>query len=249
MVKELYCCYQSFRVVNPNWPKRKVILHCFFSVRALLYHKRDSVYFSVFKKINKKIVIKNKEILDDIYKTSGVVFITIHADSYPLLGKIYHDFFGKRSLVVPYLFNSKLPFVSRLKRKFAEYGVQIVGLGGAMTVVDKVLSSGGSVCLFLDAELSVNHRQAVTLFNREIRMSTGSHFLAKKYNMPIVPVYIKSSKKIITLNIQKPILVGNGNQETVMQKVANALEELIRSNLKSWQTFDRFLLNPNQQQS
>ena len=196
MVKELYCCYQSFRVVNPNWPKRKVILHCFFSVRALLYHKRDSVYFSVFKKINKKIVIENKEILDNIYEKNGVVFITIHADSYPLLGKIYHDFFGKRSLVVPYLFNSKLPFVSRLKRKFAEYGVAIVGLGGAMPVVDKVLSNGGSVCLFLDAELSVNHRQAVTLFNREIKMSTGSFFLAKNQKIPTKPMVTIISKII-----------------------------------------------------
>ena len=237
MQNAVYCLYKSHRVVNPKQPRIKTIHFCLYTLRTLLRERYDTASFLLND--NKYYSeIRNKEIVDAIYKKSGAVFITIHSNTYTLLGKIFSDHFRQRKLVVPY----KAKVFRFLSKKLKKEGVIVTPLGGAMSAIQPALSNGGSVLLYLDTNLPVKHKAKVTLFGRNVELTTGPLWLAKKYNLPIVPLYIGREGKKMTVDVFQPIKYRGKKDSLVMQEISFALENLILKNLKSWHVYDAFLL-------
>ena len=111
-----------------------------------------------------------------------------------------------------------------------------------MKDIRPVLLRGGSVVLFLDAELPVRHTEKVTMFNKRIELSTGALWLARKYDLAIIPVVINKKNGRLNAHFYEQIEYKNKGDAPVMQEIANKLEKMVLKNLKTWHVYDQFLL-------
>lgn len=230
-------------MINPEWRRAKTACYTYLSLKSFVRQRYDSFLFLKYGKFKYKSNIINKKYLDRAFKNGGVVFISIHADSYPLAGKIYGDFYKSKKLIIPFYHHNKVSVYKYFKKKFAPYGIEIVRLGGAMAEVDPILSNGSSIVLFLDVEIPVNHAVKVKMFGKDMNLSTGPHFLAEKYGLTILPFCIDRKGKDMSLRLFKPIDHKGKSKEEVAQEVADILQKMIRMNLKRWHVFDRVLQN------
>jgi len=240
--KAIYYCYKNFRVVKPHWSKFRVSYYCILSFYAFAKQRFDSILFLTSGKVRHKTGVINKEIVEEIYKKKGAIFISIHAGSYPVLGKIYNDHFSDRKLIVPFYNHNRLSIFDFFRNRFKKYGIEVVSLGGSMKDIRPVLLRGGSVVLFLDAELPVRHTEKVTMFNKRIELSTGALWLARKYDLAIIPVVINKKNGRLNAHFYEQIEYKNKGDAPVMQEIANKLEKMVLKNLKTWHVYDQFLL-------
>lgn len=243
MPRSLYYSYKNHRIINPDWRRVKSAYYTYLSVKSFLKQRYDSFLLLKFGKFKYKSNIVNKKYLDEALKKGGVVFVSIHADSYPLAGKVYGEFYKTRKIIVPFYHHNKVSVFKYFKKKFAPHGIDIVRLGGAMKEVGPILSDGGSIVLFLDAEIPVNRSVKVNMFGKEMDLSTGPHFLAEKYNLTIIPFSVDSNGKDMNLRLFKPIDHKGKSKEEVAQEIADVLQKMIRMNLKKWHVFDKVLQN------
>jgi len=243
MPRSLYHSYQNHRIVNPDWSKTKTAYYTYLSVKSFLKQRYDTLLLLRFGKFKYKSNIVNKKYLDKALKKGGVVFVSIHADSYPLAGKVYGDFYKTRKIIVPFYHHNKVSVYKYFKEKFAPHGIDIVRLGGAMKEVDPILKSGGSIVLFMDVEIPVNRSVKVKLFGNDMNLSTGPHYLAEKYGLTIIPFCVITKGKEMNLRLFTPIEHKGKSKEEVAQEIADALQKMILISLKKWHVFDRVLQN------
>ena len=243
MKTSVFVGYKNHRIANPDWRRIKTAYYTYLSFKSLVRQRYDSLLFLKYGKFKYKVNIINKKYLDKAFKNGGVVFISIHADSYPLAIKIFRDFYKNKKIIVPFYQQYKVSAYKYLKKKFSKHGVHLIRLGGAMKEVDPILSKGGSIVLFLDAALPVNHSVKVNMFGNEVKMSTGPHFLAEKYGLTIVPFCIDRKGKNMNFRLFKPINHKGKNKEKVTQETADIIEKMILMNFKRWQLFDKVTQN------
>jgi lauroyl/myristoyl acyltransferase len=243
MPRSLYFSYKNHRIINPDWSRAKTAYYTYLSIKSFIKQRYDSFLLLKFDKFKYKSSIINKKYLDSALSRGGIVFVSIHADSYPLAGKIYGDFYKNKKIIVPFYHHNKVSVYKYFKKKFAPHGIDIVRLGGAMKEVDPILSNGGSIVLFLDAELPVNHELKVKMFGKKMNLSTGPYYLAEKYGLTIIPFCLDRKGKNMKLRIFKPIEHKGKSKEEVTQEVADMLQKMIRISLKRWHVFDKVLQN------
>jgi lauroyl/myristoyl acyltransferase len=243
MPRSLYYSYKNHRTINPDWRRVKTAYYTYLSVRSFLKQRYDSFLLLKFGKFKYKSNIVNKKYLDSALKKGGVVFVSIHADSYPLAGKVYGDFYKTKKIIVPFYHHNKVSVFNYFKKKFEPHGIDIVRLGGAMKEVGPILSDGGSIVLFLDAEIPVNRSVEVEMFGKIMNLSTGPYYLADKYGLTIIPFSVDRKGKSLNLRLFKPISHKGKSKEKVTQEIADVLQKMILMNLKRWHVFDRVLQN------
>jgi len=243
MTTSVYIGYKNHRIINPDWRRVKIAYYTYLSFKSLVRQRYDSFLFLKFGKFKYKSNIINKKYLDRAFKTGGVAFVSIHADSYPLGVKIFGDFYNNRKIIIPFYQKYKVSAYKYFKKKFSSHGVEMVRLGGAMREVESILSKGGSIVLFLDAELPVKHAVRVKMFGKDVSLSTGPYYLAEKYGLTIIPFCVDRKEKNINLRLFKPIEHKGKSKEKVTQEAADIIEKMILMNLRRWQLFDKVLQN------
>ncbi|HCR81475.1 MAG: hypothetical protein UY13_C0002G0167 [Candidatus Pacebacteria bacterium GW2011_GWB1_47_8] len=189
-----------------------------------------------------KVEFENKKLVDAAIR-QGAVLLTVHSGPYPVFSKVFERFYPDKELAVTFYHARKVSFFPLFRRFFRRMGVTVIALGGAMREIDPVLTNGGSMVLFLDAKLPISRTERVWLFGKERQLSTGPYFLAKKYGLKVLPLYV--SRKGLTLSIHTLPAIPHARQtqQRFMQQVAMAVEQMIINTLPSWQAFDRFLLD------
>jgi lauroyl/myristoyl acyltransferase len=243
MPRALYYSYKNHRIINPDWRRVKTAYYTYLSLKSFVKQRYDSFLLLKFGKFKYKSNIVNKKYLDKALKKGGVVFVSIHADSYPLAGKIYGDFYKTKKIIVPFYHHNKVSVFNYFKKKFAPHGIDVVRLGGAMKEVGPILSKGGSIVLFLDVEIPVNRSVKVKMFGKVMNLSTGPHYLAEKYGLTIIPFCVDRKGINMNLRLFKPIAHKGKSKEEVTQEIADVLQKMILMNLKRWHVFDRVLQN------
>lgn len=230
----------NLNVVRPELSRTRKYNYCYSSFLSFFQHRLDTFRLLFRGNFNYEVSIQGKEILDEIYKQSGAIFITVHSGPYPLIGKIFYDQYSDRKLAVPFN-HGRITLFHFLKRRFSPLGIELVALGGAMKIIEPVLSSGGSAMLFLDSALPVKHVEKVTIFGKKRVLTTGPLWLAKKYNLPIVPICTRKDKNTIRVNVFKPIEYLGESQKDVMDNITLVMENMINLTLDQWQVYDGFL--------
>ena len=231
--------YDSLAIILPKaqWHRR-----AWLTVRSwlsVLFQRMGVLTLLLFDYFPFTVSLANKKALDDAIK-QGAVLLTVHSGSYPLLGKVFGRFYPRKQLAVTFYHARKISFFPLFRKLFKRMGVTVIALGGAMKEIEPILKSGGSMVLFLDAKLPITRTEKVWLFGKERHLSTGPYWLAKKYGLTVLPLYVK--RKGLTLSIQTLPAIPHQRQtqQQFMQQVALALEKMITDTLPSWQRFDRF---------
>jgi lauroyl/myristoyl acyltransferase len=236
--------YQNLSVVKPDWPVFKKVVFAVRSILSMIFQRIVTMAYLLFGIFPFQVKIHNQEVLDKAVK-NGAVFLGVHSGSYPILGKVIHDLYPGKEVVVTFYHKNKISFFPIFKKLFKKLGFTIVALGGAMKTIDPILKAGGSMTLFLDARLPVPEDRTVKvkMFGIDRQLSTGPYFLANKYDLAVVPIYVKRSGLTLNVMILPELKHKQVDQQTFMKNVAQAVEVMVKDTLKSWQTYDTFLLD------
>jgi len=186
-------------------------------------------------KLASQIEIDGQEILNEIKKNNKqVIFVSGHLSNFELMA-MHLDRTGiKLSAIYRPLNNIFLnPIMERIRKKYICENQIKKGIGGMKKLID-LKKNHYSTALMIDQRVSEGILS--NFFNQEALTTTIPAQLVKKYNIPVVPIYIERIKGIkFKITINKPI---NFSKETSIKNITdelnNILEKMIITKPEYW---------------
>ena len=188
-----------------------------------------------YQKQNENIIIEGREILEDIKKNNQkVVFISGHFSNFELMAmEIEKEGINLAAIYRP-LNNIFLNFImERIRKKYICKNQIKKGIGGVKELL-KLYKEGYSTALMIDQRVSEGIK--ATFFNEEAFTTTIPAQLVKKFNTPIVPIFIERFDNIkFKMTVHKPLIFSdNVSIENITLKLNQILEKMILENPKEW---------------
>ena len=182
-----------------------------------------------------KIKIEGIEILENL-KHSGkqAVFISGHLSNFELMAMYLEKSGINLSAVYRPLNNVFLnPIMESIRKKYICKNQIKKGIGGMKKLIN-LKKKNYSTALMIDQRVSQGILS--NFFNQEALTTTIPAQLIKKFNIPIVPVYIERIKGInFKITIQKPINFSqNTSIENITQELNVVLEKMIMLKPEQW---------------
>ena len=186
-------------------------------------------------KLNSKINIVGQDILDEIKTLNKqVVFISGHLSNFELMAMCLEKSGIKLSAIYRPLNNIFLNKILEEIRKNHICKNQIKkGIGGMKKLIN-LKKKNYSTALMIDQRVSQGILS--NFFNQEALTTTIPAQLIKKFNIPIVPVYIERIEGInFKVTIQKPINFSqNASIENITDELNVVLEKMIMLKPEQW---------------
>ncbi len=186
-------------------------------------------------KLSKKIKVEGKEILDEIItKNQQAVFISGHLGNFELMAMHLEKSGVKLSAIYRPLNNIFLnKIIERIRKKYiCKYQIK-KGIGGLKQLI-YLKKNNYSSALMIDQRVSEGILS--NFFNKEAFTTTIPAQLVKKFNIPIVPVYIERNKGLnFKIVIHEPIDFSNNNSiQNITDQLNVVLEKMIIKNPEQW---------------
>ena len=175
-------------------------------------------------KLSDKIEIVGKEYLDEIKNLNKqVVFISGHFSNFELMAMYLEKSGIQLSTIYRPLNNIFLNIImEKIRNKFICKNQIKKGLGGLKKLIS-FINKNYSTALMIDQRVSEGILS--NLFNTKALTTTIPAQLVKKYNIPIVPVYIERISGInFKLEIKEPIIFS---KEDTIQDITNQLNQIL----------------------
>ena len=186
-------------------------------------------------KLASQIEIDGQEILNEIKKyNKQVIFISGHLSNFELMA-MHLDRTGiKLSAIYRPLNNIFLnPIMERIRKKYICENQIKKGIGGMKKLID-LKKNHYSTALMIDQRVSEGILS--NFFNQEALTTTIPAQLVKKFNIPVVPIYIERIKGIkFKITINKPINFSNEKSiKNITDELNNILEKMIITKPEYW---------------
>ena len=199
----------------------------------------EYVYLKKFNSQQGHIQIKNKEIIEKIVNSKKpVIFISGHFSNFELMAMELHKSKIKLSAIYRPLNNIFLnPFMEMLRKKFICPNQIKKGVTGLKDAIND-LRKGHSLALMIDQRLSEGEK--ITFFGNDAKTTTLPAQLALKFNLLIVPIYLKRKENFnYELEVFQPLnfeeLENNDDNKTkITQELNNWLEKVVKKNPGQW---------------
>ena len=197
----------------------------------------EYIYIEKFRnrKLEKYLNINGQSILENIKKNDKpVIFVSGHFNNFELMAMQLELFGIKLSTIYRPLNNIFLnETMEDIRKKYICKNQIKKGLGGLREVI-KAFSKNTSVALMIDQRVSEGEKS--TLFNMPTFTTTIPGQLVKKYNCPIVPIYIQRKNNIyFDITVENPIYFNEKDSiEGITLKLNNWLEKKILMNPDQW---------------
>jgi len=186
-------------------------------------------------KLSDKIEIVGKEYLDEIKNLNKqVVFISGHFSNFELMAMYLEKSGIQLSTIYRPLNNIFLNIImEKIRNKFICKNQIKKGLGGLKKLIS-FINKNYSTALMIDQRVSEGILS--NLFNTKALTTTIPAQLVKKYNMPIVPVYIERISGInFKLEIKEPIIFSKEDTiKDITNQLNKILEKMILKNPEQW---------------
>ncbi len=183
----------------------------------------------------KNIQIEGQEILEEIIKSKKqVIFVSGHFSNFELMAMYLEKTGIKLSTIYRPLNNV---FLNRIMEKIREKFIckhQIKkGVGGLKKLIS-LKKNNYSTALMIDQRVSEGILS--DLFNQQALTTTIPAQLAKKFNIPVVPVYIERVKDLnFKISIHDPINFSKKDSvENITHKLNNILGAMILKRPEQW---------------
>ena len=188
-----------------------------------------------FEKIDSKIEIIGQEILDEIKKSNKpVVFISGHFSNFELMAMQIEKAGIKLSAIYRPLNNIFLNrIMEKIRKKYiCKYQIK-KGIAGTRELI-KFQRNNYSIALMIDQRVSEGEK--VNFFNQEAYTTTIPAQLAKKFDMPIVPIFIERVNDTnFKIKISKPLnFLKSDSIKDITSKLNVIIEEMILKNPTQW---------------
>ena len=186
-------------------------------------------------KFSSNIEIEGKEILEKIKKNNQqVVFVSGHLSNFELMA-MFIEKNGINLLAIYRPLNNLFlnPFMEKLRRKYiCKYQIK-KGIGGTKNLI-KYKKKNFSTALMIDQRVSEGILSP--FFKQKAFTTTIPAQLVKKFNIPVVPVYIERIKDItFKITIKNPIFFSKEKSiENITDELNLELEKLILKKPEQW---------------
>ena len=186
-------------------------------------------------KLNKNIEIEGQEILEDIKKKNQqVVFISGHFSNFELMAMHLEKTGINLSAIYRPLNNNFLnKIMVSIRKKYICKNQIKKGIGGMKKLVS-LKKDNYSTALMIDQRVSEGVRS--NFFNQEALTTTIPAQLIKRFNIPVVPIFIERINEInFRITVKKPIFF---TKESSLEKITNELnlnlEKMILHKPEHW---------------
>jgi len=188
-----------------------------------------------FEKIDSKIEIIGQEILDEIKKSNKpVVFISGHFSNFELMAMQIEKAGIELSAIYRPLNNIFLNrIMEKIRKKYICKNQIKKGIAGTRELI-KFQRNNHSIALMIDQRVSEGEK--VNFFNQEAYTTTIPAQLAKKFDMPIVPIFIERVNDTnFKIKISKPVnFLKSDSIKDITSKLNVIIEEMILKNPTQW---------------
>tara|TARA_B100000401_G_C52724522_1_gene680347 strand:+ start:104 stop:967 length:864 start_codon:yes stop_codon:yes gene_type:complete len=187
------------------------------------------------RELEKYLNINGRTILEEIKKKDKpVIFVSGHFNNFELMAMQLEMFGIKLSTIYRPLNNIFLNrTMEHLRKNFICKNQIKKGLGGVREVV-KAFSKNTSIALMIDQRVSEGEKSL--LFDMPTYTTTIPAQLVKKYNCPVVPIYIQRKNDIyFDITIENPIYFSEkDNINSITLKLNAWLQKKILINPEQW---------------
>ncbi len=186
-------------------------------------------------KLVSNIKIEGQEILDEIKKTNKpVVFVSGHFSNFELMAMCIEKHGISLSAIYRPLNNIFLNiFMEKIRTKYICKKQIKKGIGGMRKLID-LKKKNFSTALMIDQRVSEGIR--LNFFNQEAFTTTIPAQMVKKFNMPVVPVFIERVKGInFKIRIYEPKNFSeNATINSITLELNKILEKMILNKPEYW---------------
>jgi len=175
-------------------------------------------------KLNSKIKIEGQEILDQIkIQNIPTIFISGHFGNFELMAMHIEKSGIKLSAIYRPLNNIFLNrIMENIRTKYICKNQIKKGIGGMKKLI-KLQKNNCSTALMIDQRVSEGIKSK--FFNQEALTTTIPAQLVKKFNMPVVPIFIERiNKTSFKISIKKPIKF---DKETPTKNITDQLNKML----------------------
>ena len=197
----------------------------------------EYMYIKEFRngKLSNKIQIQGQEILDEIKKSNKqVIFISGHFSNFELMAMHLEKTGIKLSAIYRPLNNIFLnKIMERIRRKYICKNQIKKGIGGLKKLIS-LKKDNYSTALMIDQRVSEG--VLCNLFNHDALTTTIPAQLVRKFNIPVVPVYIERIENLnFKISIKDPINFSKEESiENITLKLNQILETMILKKPEQW---------------
>jgi KDO2-lipid IV(A) lauroyltransferase len=186
-------------------------------------------------KSNSKIEIVGKEILEEIRKNNKqVIFISGHLSNFELMAMHIEKAGIKLAAIYRPLNNIFLnKIIERLRKNYiCKFQIK-KGIGGMKRLI-KLKKNNFSTALMIDQRVTQGIKS--NFFNHEALTTTIPAQLVKKFQLPIVPIFIERVDNInFKITIKEPINFNENNSTNdITDKLNKILEKMIICKPEQW---------------
>ena len=186
-------------------------------------------------KLSQNIQIDGQEILDEIIKSNKqVIFVSGHFSNFELMAMYLEKTGIKLSAIYRPLNNFFLNgIMERIRKEFICKHQIKKGIGGLKKLIS-LKKSNYSTALMIDQRVSEG--VLCDLFEQDALTTTIPAQLVKKFNIPVVPVYIQRIKDLnFKISINEPINFSKEDSiENITLKLNQILETMILKKPEQW---------------
>ena len=185
-------------------------------------------------KLSSKVEIDGKEILEEIIKNNKqVVFISGHLSNFELMAMNLEKSGIKLAAIYRPLNNIYLnPLMEKIRKSYICKHQIKKGIGGMKKLI-RLKKSNFSTALMIDQRVSEGILS--NFFKHKALTTTIPAQLVKKFNIPVVPVYIDRYKGLnFKITIKKPIYFKNKSINNITDELNLELEKMIIKKPENW---------------
>ena len=197
----------------------------------------EYVFIKDFRKgkLESKIEIEGKEVLEEIIRRkSQVIFVSGHLSNFELMALYLEKTGINLSAIYRPLNNIYLnKIMEKIRLKYICKHQIKKGIGGMKRLIN-LKKKNFSTALMIDQRVSEGILS--DFFNNQAFTTTIPAQLVRKFDIPVVPVFIERIKGInFKITIQKPIKFSKKESvQSITDKLNSTLEELILKKPENW---------------
>ena len=194
----------------------------------------EYIFLDYFRNNNSHVTIEGgKELKELLIKGKPVIFVSGHFANFELMSMEISKMNIKLATIYRPLNNYFLnPFMEYLRKKYICANQIKKGIKGVKESIS-FLKSGYSIALMIDQRVSEGEK--IDFFNKSALTTTLPAQLAKKFNIPIVPVFINREEDNFKIKFFSAIKFSDKhNKFEISENLNKILEQMISNNPNQW---------------
>lgn len=187
------------------------------------------------EELEKRIVFKNKELADNFLKNGPAVFVTAHYGNWELTPTIMAAFVTPIDAVVRKL--SMKRFNELIERPRTRFGVTLHNRKDGVRNLIKSLKSGKSLGILVDQYPNSTKGVNIPFFGHNIPHTDAAVVLAKKFNIPVIILFLEKEGDKYVMNFVDGFYVDN--KDEALKRQVKVIQEYISKDISKWYLFHR----------